>query len=344
MEPTRRRAPGILVVSIAAISLVAVASRAAYAQNAEAERRFVEAEALLAAGKVEAACVAFEDSNRLEPSAGTLINIGLCKEKLGRLASALEAYRAALKRVKDPKKKAIAMEREAALRPRVSRLVISVAPEAQVEGLIVSRNGERIDAAGLGRELLLDGGSYEIAAKAPGYLRWSTSIMIKAEGDKLSVKVPMLVEDKAESAREVSSAGSDEARVATAGSGKVVVNGNVKSGDVFIGADKKGRLEGGTITLTLPDGTHELAVEAPNHKRYEATITVKSGQTRTVTAELEEIVGGPPKAGGDSSRTALKVSGIGLAAVFVATGGYWLYLTVAGPERENWPMASRDSW
>jgi hypothetical protein len=123
-------------------------------------------------------------------------------------------------------------------------------------------------------------------------------------------------------------------RVAKAGPGKVVVNGNVKSGDVFIGADKKGRLEGGTITLTLPDGTHELAVESPGHKRYEATITVKSGQTRTVTAELEQIMGDPPKAGGGSGRTIMKVSGIGMAAVFAATGGYWLYLTVSGPERD----------
>ena len=192
MEPTPRRALAARVASIAAISLFASAPGAAHAQSAEAEQRFTEAEALLAAGKVEEACDAFEESNRLEPGAGTLINIGLCKEKLGELASALAAYRGALERVKDPKKKAIATERVAALEPRVSRLTITVAPEARAPGLAVSRNGLAIDAADYDRPLLVDGGRHEIEARAPGYRRWSTQVRVAPEGDRASVTVPAL--------------------------------------------------------------------------------------------------------------------------------------------------------
>jgi hypothetical protein len=116
------------------------------------------------------------------------------------------------------------------------------------------------------------------------------------------------------------------------GPGKLVVSGNVQSGDVFIDASKKGRLDDGRVTLTLPEGSHELAIEAPGHKRYEATVTVKSGQTKTVDAVLEEMAGPmPPQLGKKSSRTALKATGYGLAGLGVASAAYVLYLTVAGP-------------
>jgi hypothetical protein len=118
------------------------------------------------------------------------------------------------------------------------------------------------------------------------------------------------------------------------GPGKLIVKGNVKSGDVLIGGSKKGRLEDGTLTLSLPEGSYDLAIEAPSHKRYEATVTVKGGQTRTVDAELEEILGGTmPLIGGEkkSNRMALKVTGYGLAGIGVASAAYVLYLTVAGP-------------
>jgi hypothetical protein len=120
-----------------------------------------------------------------------------------------------------------------------------------------------------------------------------------------------------------------------AGPGKLIVNGNVKSGDVLIGGSKKGRLEDGTLTLSLPEGSYDLAIEAPSHKRYEATVTVKSGQTRTVDAELEQILGETvsPPIGGEkkSNRMALKATGYGLAGLGVASAAYVLYLTVSGP-------------
>ena len=197
MDPTRRRARASRAVSIAAISLLVIAPGLARAQSAEADRRFKEAEALLEAGKTAEACDAFEASNQLEPSAGTLINIGLCKEKLGKLASALAAYRGALERVKDPKKKAVAIERVAALEPRISHISISISSEVRVEGLAVSLDGRRIDEAEYGRAIPIDGGSHELEAKAPGHRRWSTSVRVAPEGDEASVRVPALVEKRA---------------------------------------------------------------------------------------------------------------------------------------------------
>jgi hypothetical protein len=193
MDPTRSRiharAASIAAISLLALALAAVPARA---QNAEADQKFEEAERLLAAGKVVEACAAFEESNRLEPGAGALISIGLCKEKLGQLASALAAYEGALARVRDPKKKAIARERVAALESRVSRVKIVVPSRFQMAGLAVTRNGAPVDAADWGRAVPVDGGRYEIAVSAPGYHPWRATIEVADDGGKATVEVPML--------------------------------------------------------------------------------------------------------------------------------------------------------
>ena len=115
--------------------------------------------------------------------------------------------------------------------------------------------------------------------------------------------------------------------------GKLLVKGNVKSGDVFIGSAKKGRLDGGTLTLTLPEGSHTVAIEAPGHKRYEATVTVTAGQTKTVDAVLDEVMDAPPTTTvvKKSNKLPLKIAGYGLAGVGLASATYVLISTVSGP-------------
>ncbi|HWO23240.1 MAG TPA: PEGA domain-containing protein [Kofleriaceae bacterium] len=123
-------------------------------------------------------------------------------------------------------------------------------------------------------------------------------------------------------------------RPAEAGPGKLVIKSNVKSGDVFIGSAKKGTLEGGTVTLTLPEGSHKLAIESPGHQRYETTVTVAGGQTKNVEASLEELLGPstqPPPATGKSNRTVFKIAGYGLGGVGVASAIWVLYETTLGP-------------
>ena len=147
-----------------------------------------------------------------------------------------------------------------------------------------------------------------------GAKEWAQKVYAKLTGEK-----PPVVAD----------------RPPDAGPGKLLVKGNVKSGDVFIGSARKGSLEGGTITLTLPEGSHELAIEAPGHKRYEATVTVAGGQTKTVEAVLEESLGTttppPPPGKGGSNRGTFKIAGYGLAGVAVASGVYVLFATFTGP-------------
>ena len=182
--------------SIAAISLIilCIGASPARAQNAAAETLFNDGERLLKEGKTAEACDAFQASNRIEPRAGTLINLGLCREQNKQLASAWSAFKDALSRVKDPKKRDIAQAKVSAIEPKMSYLTISVSDESRIEGLVVTRNGNPVDRALWNRAVPVDGGTYTIAGKAPGHEEWSTSIEVPVELGKVSVEVPRFKE------------------------------------------------------------------------------------------------------------------------------------------------------
>ena len=91
------------------VLVLALAAQVAHAQPAEpppsdappeastpATLLFEEGRALREAGKYEEACAKFTASIKLDPDApGTLLNLGLCNEKLGKTATALAWYRKA---------------------------------------------------------------------------------------------------------------------------------------------------------------------------------------------------------------------------------------------------------
>src|SRR5262249_43347029 len=75
-----------------------------------AEKAFEEGRDLFRAGKYADACVRFEQSEQLDPQMGTLFNLAQCDEKIGKLASAIVAYREVVAKDNNAKRKAIAAE------------------------------------------------------------------------------------------------------------------------------------------------------------------------------------------------------------------------------------------
>jgi len=140
MRPTTRAR----ILITASIAVISIASRA-HAQSAEAESLFNDGDRLMAEGKLTEACDAFEASNRIEQRAGTLVRLGECREQNHELASAWSAYKDALTRVKDPRKRDIASAKAAAIEPRLSYLTVSVPEESRVDGLEITRNGRPLD-------------------------------------------------------------------------------------------------------------------------------------------------------------------------------------------------------
>jgi serine/threonine-protein kinase len=176
--------------------LGAAPAHAQAGSNAAAQALFDQGKALMAAGKTREACPKFEESQKLDPGSGTLINLALCYEKTGRTASAWSAYRDAATAARlsgNADRERGAKERAAALAPKVSKLTVEVPNDARVSGLVVTRDGVEVGPAQWGMQIPTDEGQHELSAKAPGYDEWRTTVTVAAQGATASVSVPKLV-------------------------------------------------------------------------------------------------------------------------------------------------------
>jgi hypothetical protein len=179
---------------------VLACTRPVWAQSASdsaaAQALFDQAKVLMKEGRAKEACPKLEESQRLDPGSGTLINLARCYEQLGRIASAWSKYleaASAAQATGNTEREGVAREQAAALRPRVSNLVIVVVPQAKnLAGLEVTRDGELVGPPQWGLSIPADEGEHTIAAKAPGHAPWQTVAVVKGEGTTATVTVPAL--------------------------------------------------------------------------------------------------------------------------------------------------------
>jgi hypothetical protein len=134
---------------------------------AAAEVLFTEGRTAFDAGEYVAACQKFEESQRLDPAAGTLINLAACYEKLGKLASAWETWREALRYLHRQDDRYPSVDKRAqALESRLPRLELKLAVGTP-PGASVTRDGVPLGAASLGVSLPVDPGKHVVVASAP---------------------------------------------------------------------------------------------------------------------------------------------------------------------------------
>lgn len=186
MTPAER----VLAITTAFIVLTAASARA---QSAEAEVLFRDGRTLIKNGKLAEGCDKLAASERLESSVGTLLNLGDCREKLGKVASAWAAFRKAEATAKrannDDKREDEARKRAIALEPKMSTLTLDAIQPPP--GFVIKRDGEALDAALLGTAMPLDPGTYAIVAEAPGFTPWKTDVVIQFK-TKRRVAIPAL--------------------------------------------------------------------------------------------------------------------------------------------------------
>jgi hypothetical protein len=180
-------------VAVAVASVLAFAAPAR-AQSAEAETLFREGKRLLKAGQIAQACEKLDASDRIEPTAGTELNLADCRERNGQLATAWAMFVKAASAFKhadaDGKREAEARRRAAALEPQLVYLTIAVPADARVTGLVIKRNDAPFDPALWDQRVPVDPGDYRITGEAPGYEPWSTSVTMKSRSRK--IEVPLL--------------------------------------------------------------------------------------------------------------------------------------------------------
>jgi hypothetical protein len=173
-----------------ALALICCASPA-WAEEADPEKLFAEATALMEAQKYEQALPRLLEAQRRDPGIGTQYNIAVCYEKLGKLGSAWRNYTDVVQLARASGKKQreqSAREKLAALEPRVAAFVIKT-PDAN-EATV------KVDGAAVKKEDLafypVDPGEHALEASAPSKKPWSKTLQAPAAGQRSEVIVPPL--------------------------------------------------------------------------------------------------------------------------------------------------------
>ena len=149
----------------------------------------------MAAGTYAEACPKFAESHRLDPGGGTLLNLAVCHEGEGKLATAWGEFQEALALARADGREdriSLAEQRIAAIEPQLARLTVTP-PANPPEDLVVSVNGTPLGAAACGAPMPVDAGSVRIEVSAPGHQEFVKSVDIR-DGENIVVEVPMLSE------------------------------------------------------------------------------------------------------------------------------------------------------
>lgn len=168
---------------------------AASAHAAEADALVKEAKKLVAAKKYDEACPKFAEAYAQSSNVATLVDLALCHEKQGKLATAwselLDAEAAARKAGRsdiETRARGNSKALEAKL-PRISVTIASPPP-----GLEVTIDGQKIDTSAQGKGRPVDPGEHKIVASAPQRKPFETTVTVK-QGQLKAVPIPALAED-----------------------------------------------------------------------------------------------------------------------------------------------------
>jgi hypothetical protein len=183
-----------VVLAAAALAFAATSARAepTPAERSAADALFFEARKLMDVGDLEPACAKLEESQRIAPRGGTLLTLGICHEKQGRLASAWGELTDALalaQREARQDRVDLAKQRLAVVTPLVPKLTVRVA--SQPVEVTVRRDGAVVGSATFGTPLPVDPGRHTVVATAPGRTPFEATFDLAA-GAARSVDIPAL--------------------------------------------------------------------------------------------------------------------------------------------------------
>ncbi|MCA9588924.1 MAG: tetratricopeptide repeat protein [Myxococcales bacterium] len=189
-----RLRPWVACFVLAAHAAGAAPAFAAPSDIANAEGLFQRAKALMAKKKYAEACPMLEESYRLDRAMGTLLNLALCHEGLGRTASAWGEFKAVEQQAlaasppREDRAK-LARTHAARLEPKLSRVKVTV--DAPVTGLVLKVDGEEKGEPLWRSGITVDPGRRAIEVTAPGKKPYSTSVTV-GDAATETVTIPAL--------------------------------------------------------------------------------------------------------------------------------------------------------
>jgi len=168
---------------------------------AGAEALYEEARSLMKQGDFERACPKFKQSYDLDPGGGTLLNLAECYEKQGKFASAWSTFKEALvvaQRDGRSERVDYAKKHLAVVEPKLAKITIDVATEANEPGLTVTLDGNPLGAAAWGVGMPVDPGTHQVAASAPNKIRFEKAVVIESGSTRL--EIPRLADEESKAA------------------------------------------------------------------------------------------------------------------------------------------------
>ena len=158
-----------LLAAIAIVLCMGGLASADKESKARADKLFEDGRKYLAAKEYALACTAFEQSQAADPAIGTQLNIALCYEEWGKLASAYKAYVEAerLAKAKKDNRSKHAKKKMTELEPKLGRLRVSIPASADPYSIFLF-DGKETTRESLVEEQLLDAGAHTVEVRVAG--------------------------------------------------------------------------------------------------------------------------------------------------------------------------------
>jgi len=183
-----------LVSALVCMPMVAGAEGKSTAVAAMAEALFKEGKRLLGERQIPEACRKFESSYRIDPAPGTLLNLAMCHEQEGKLATAWGEFNESLqiaKKTNRADRLKIAREHISAIEPLLSRFVVLVPDGAAKIGITVEMDAVPLEEGAWGTAIPIDAGDHKAVVRAPKHKTWEKVITVE-HGKVATVVVPQL--------------------------------------------------------------------------------------------------------------------------------------------------------
>lgn len=166
------------------------ASDAAIAQSL-----FEEGRKLMNEKKFPEACPRLERSYKLDPAPGTLLNLAVCHEAIGKTATARNEYLDTVTMARRDNRRdrlTFAQQHLKGLDGKVSTLTVT--DQAREPGLEWRLDGIKVGVESFGIALPIDPGTHTIEATATGKQTWKTTVDVIKDGEKKTLEIPALVD------------------------------------------------------------------------------------------------------------------------------------------------------
>ena len=195
---------GLLLLGIALLPTSARAAEPSSSPRAvagsnegRADQLFRSGEKKFDSGDYPGACSDFAESLKLGPKLGTLLNLALCHETVGRPVTAWHEFShgaawAAQNNQRD--RYDFAIQHVKMLEPKLPRVVLQLPAERAISGLDI--DGEPLPEQHWYLPLYLDPGEHHLAVNAPGKARASVAFRVTASPSDQLVYVPPLADEK----------------------------------------------------------------------------------------------------------------------------------------------------